>query len=136
MRATRNITRRAFLKRTGTGALVSVGVMSVPGVSLGARASVEFAQPRACVGDEVRIVGVLPGEGPIRFRLDMPSGRRIFLDVDGVRDGVEVGWRIPLDAVPDSPGVYPIRVAASRGGPWVESPEPLEIVVNRFAFGM
>jgi hypothetical protein len=139
------MTRRAFLGQGACSVVLAttmIGpVSAVAETLLSPPAEVRFGTDRAFVGDRVKLFAQLPGRGPIHFRLvgsEGWSGVQVAEEASPLARSVELIWRVERTSVPLRPGVHPIQLMARRGerGRWIAATAPLEVLINRFAFGL
>ncbi len=136
------LTRRRFLRRGCLGA-VALGCGGA-GLELGRTllsgpARVRFSAERAFVGDWIALQADLPGASPrawLRVRSESGFAWTASVPLDLGRSVLP--WRVPLAAVAGlGPGLHRVWLdARAERGPWHAAAIPLEIVVNRFAFGL
>jgi hypothetical protein len=140
------VTRRAFLGGTaaaGAGAVLATGLTGgdvLAGLLPAVFAEVRFGQERAFVGDQVALqvrLGIGANE-ELELRLCGPAGYVETLSLSLAGETGEVIWRVPRAAVPLHPGVHPITLEARRSpwGSWHAAAAPLEVLINRFGFGL
>ena len=135
--------RRSFLRGGACSlALVSTSVFEPLALALdipGGPVRVCFGAQRAFVGDEVLLLVRLEDPSPLSFRIQSTAhGWRTELRIAAQRGWTELAWRVPPDAVLRKPGVYRIELQVRRQGElrWLSATRPLEVLVNRFAFGL
>ena len=115
------LTRRTLLQ--------AATVATAPGLARRAGASlvtVSWDRPRAAPGDAVRVIVRGPVEG-VRITLHPPKGPPTEHELR-LRDGRgEMDWIVPI---PDRAGAHVWRAEVAGAS------APLQIIANRFAFGL
>lgn len=136
------LTRRAFLGSASVGVVAFSGVLGAGVACSRALAAplprVHFGRERACIGEQVPLLGWLGKDGPVELRLLGQTGYRATLAAQAVRGRFEVAWPVARQAVPDTPGLHEVRLEARSlpDGRWIAARTPLSVLVHRFAFGL